>query len=311
MRLPGLRRGCPRGSQTAGKPRSERSQWGVAPQRFGMTERPAGTKGHLSGLSALVVSTFGLLVLSAVAIADSATSPSGQVQTLEVQQSSTKASGKRRGRGVRVKVTFSLSKVDGSRASGVKRWDLRFPKSAASNYYAFPRCNRAKLKRKGPRACTRKSKVGTGTRVEDLRPTHAAPVSTKLTVFNARSKSGTPTLLAWGKPEFGPVVLDVLAFRGSITGPYQGALTYRFASPVFGVSPPALTTLTLTIGAKIRKTERVRVGRRGRRRTVKRRVTYNYLENPTSCTGAWPWRVDVEYENAEKLRPTDSVPCTK
>ena len=259
----------------------------------------------------MVVSIFGLLVLSAVAIADSATSPSGQVQTLEVKQSSTKASGKKRARGAKVTVTSSLGKADGSRASGVKRWDLRFPKGAATNYWAFPRCSRAKLKRKGPRACTRKSIVGTGIRVEDLRPTHAAPVSTKLTIFNAKSKSGTPTLLVWGKPEVGPVALDVLTFRMSITGPYKGALTYRFSSPVFGVSPPALTTLTLTIGAKIRKTERVRVGRRGRRRTVKRRVTYNYLENPSTCTGAWPWRLDVDYENGEKLRPTGSVPCTK
>jgi len=78
-----------------------------------------------------------------------------------------------------------------------------------------------------------------------------------------------------------------------------------------------LRSLSLDLGARRRVTKttykRVRVNRDGRRVTVRRkvtrRVTYNLLRNPKTCTtGAWGVRLTVSVAGADRVRDI-SVPC--
>lgn len=78
-----------------------------------------------------------------------------------------------------------------------------------------------------------------------------------------------------------------------------------------------LRSLSLDLGARRRVTKttykRVRVNRDGRRVTVRRkvtrRVTYNLLRNPKTCTtAAWSVRLTVGVAGANRARDI-SVPC--
>jgi hypothetical protein len=78
----------------------------------------------------------------------------------------------------------------------------------------------------------------------------------------------------------------------------------------------SLRSLSLDIGArrKVTKTttKRVRVTRNGKRvtvkRKVKRRVTYNLLRNPKTCSGAWAVRLTVRVAGTDRVRDV-SVAC--
>ena len=78
-----------------------------------------------------------------------------------------------------------------------------------------------------------------------------------------------------------------------------------------------LRTLSLDIGARRSVTrttvKRVRVKRRGRRVTVRRRVTrtvyYDLLRNPATCAGAWAMRVTLRIGGGDRVRDV-RLPCT-
>ena len=114
------------------------------------------------------------------------------------------------------------------------------------------------------------------------------------------------------------------AVRTRLLAPATGPVGYELRLEGIAAAVPAvpgvtfaLRSLTLDLGAsrKVTKTtyKRVRVTRNGRRvtvrRKVKRRVTYNLLRNPKTCTGAWGVRLTVRIAGADRVRDI-SVPCT-
>ncbi len=240
-----------------------------------------------------------LMTLTAVAIAGESTSPSGQVQRLDVSHNSSKASKKKKKRGTRATVTLALRKADGSKASPTTRAVVHLPKGIGLNYRDFPTCDQNKLANDGPKACPRKSKVGTGSLRADARPVVTSEVAGTVTAFNGKKR----TYLLYVVPEISSPLIIPGKLEGSKRKP-----RLDFEVPLVPTLPgqpnATLTYFQVKTGAKIKKRKKIH----GKRR----RVTVNYIENPRRCPkGGWKWQIDFTYENGETLSPTDNARCRR
>jgi hypothetical protein len=236
----------------------------------------------------------GALALTGVAIAGEAgPSPTGQIQTLEVSHSPTKASKKNKPRGVKFKVVITLKKADGTKPSPTVDTIVTLPRGMGLNYKDFPTCSQATLQSRGPSGCPSKSKVGTGRLEADASPV-IAKVGGTVTAFNGPSR----TYLLYVVPE----ISSPLVIPGKLSG-----RKLDFDVPLVPTLPgqpnATLTYFEVTTGGTIKKNKRVK----GKRK----RVTINYLENPTRCSGGYQWAFEFGYENGERLSPTDTATCSK
>jgi hypothetical protein len=244
------------------------------------------------GLAAGLVAS---LVMTTTALAASATSPSGLVQTLDVEHTPTKP-----GAASDFLLEFSLSRAGGGRAAALTKVDAHIYDRWGWNWAKFPKCDPAKLQAQGTKACPKGSKVGTGSVKVDATPIVANPVSAKVTAFNGKRVDGKRTFLMYNVPEIGSPVL--------VTGTETRRDFIEFPVPLVPTLPgqanAVVTSFTLKAGGRITRTKRVN----GKRRKVR----IAYFHNPKSCRpGGWPWQFDFSYENGEKLKIRDAVSCGK
>jgi hypothetical protein len=250
-------------------------------------------------LTVLATALASLLALSAVALAGEATSPSGQVQTLDAGHSSTKASTRKRSRGTYVTIKLSLRRADAGKASPTTGAVVHLPRGIRLNYRDFPACDQNKLESDGPRGCPRKSKVGRGRIRADARPVVTNEVGGTVTAFNGKRR----TYLLYVVPEISSPLVIPGRLKGSRSKP-----RLDFDVPLVPTLPgqpnATLTYFEVKTGGKVKKRKRVR----GKRR----RVTVNYIENARRCgKSGWDWKIDFTYENGERLSPTDEVRCRR
>jgi hypothetical protein len=244
---------------------------------------------------ALAIGGLGALALAGVATAGEAgPSPTGQIQTLEVTHSPNKASKRKKPRGSKIKVVLTLKKADGTKPSPTVDTIVTLPRGMGLNYRDFPTCSQATLQSRGPSGCPSKSKVGTGRLEADASPV-IAKVGGTVAAYNGPNR----TYLLYVVPEISSPLV--------IPGKLEGSRVLDFDVPLVPTLPgqpnATLTYFEVTTGGTIKKRKRVR----GKRR----RVTINYLENPTRCSGGYGWKLDFGYENGERLAPTDSASCAR
>jgi hypothetical protein len=245
-------------------------------------------------LLALASAALGLIALTSVAIAGEAgPSPSGQIQTLEITHSPNKASKKKKPKGFKLKVVITLRKADGTKPSPTVDTIVTLPKGTGLNYKDFPTCTQAALQSRGPSGCPSKSKVGTGRLEADASPV-LAKVGGTVTAFNGKNR----TYLLYVVPE----ISSPLVIPGKLSG-----RKLDFDVPLVPTLPgqpnATLTYFEVTTGGTIKKSKRVK--------GKKKKVTINYLENPTKCSGGYAWAFEFGYENGERLSPTDTATCSK
>jgi hypothetical protein len=169
-------------------------------------------------------------------------------------------------------------------------------------------------------ACPAKSAIGTGQAVVQASGLLNQDIPATLDVFLADPVQAGDVASA--------VVLVKAAglsraVRTRVLAPATGAVGYELRLDGIAAAVPAipgvtfgLRSLSLDIGARRRvtktTTKRVRVTRDGRRvtvrRKVKRRVTYNLLRNPKTCSGSWAVRLTVRVAGADRVRNI-GVPC--
>jgi len=234
------------------------------------------------------------LVMSATALGGSAVSPSGLVQTLEVEHTPSKPGAR-----TDFLLTFTLSKAGGGRAAAMTKVDAHLLKRWGWSWAEFPKCDPVKLQAQGANGCPRGSKIGTGSIKVDATPVVASPVSGAVTAFNGRRVGGRRTFLIYTVPEIGAPVL--------VTGTETKKDFIEFPIPLVPTLPgqanAVVTSFTLRAGATIKKTKKVN--------GKKRKVTVAYFYNPKSCGRGWPWQFDFTYENGEKLEVRDEAACTR
>jgi hypothetical protein len=236
-----------------------------------------------------------LLGLSAVAIAGQAgPSPSGQVQTLEASHSPNKASKKKKAVGAKVTITLTLTKTDGTKPSPTTRTVVHLPKGMKTNYAQFPKCNPTKLQSQGPKACPKGSKVGSGSLKADATPVVPDPVGGTVAAYNGTGRR----YLLYVVPEISSPLIIPGKLKGS-----KNNLILDFTVPLVPTLPgqpnATLTYFTVTTGGTYKK------------KVHGKKKKFNYLENPTKCSGGYSWTLDFTYENGETLSPSDSAPCAK
>ena len=251
----------------------------------------------------IAMMVLGLFSFTSLALAEEATSPSGQIQGLDVAHLPNKRSkSKKKARPTRIRVTLSLRRTDGTKPSPTTGVKVHLPKGMILNYRKFPSCRLSKLQASGTKGCTRGSKVGRGTLKADATPVVSDPVGGTVTAFNGSGR----TLLLYVVPELSSPLTIVGKLSRAPEGPYESLLDFNAPLvPTLPGQPNAtLTYFQVTVGATLKKKKRVR----GKRRTVKT----PYIANATSCIDrSFQWRFDFTYENGEQLRPTDAAPCAK
>jgi hypothetical protein len=235
-----------------------------------------------------------VLAMSATAMAGSATSPSGLVQTLDIEHSQSKP-----GAATYFLLTFSLRRTDGSRAAATTQFDAHLLKRWGWNWAKFPKCDAAKLGALGPKGCPKGSQVGTGSVRADAAPVVANPVSGTVAAFNGKRIDGKRTFLIYNMPEIGAPILVI----GTETRKDLIQFPVPLVPTLPGQSNAVVTHFTLKAGGKITKTKTVN--------GKKRKVRINYFYNPRSCNDGWPWQFDFAYENGEKLQVRDEATCRK
>jgi hypothetical protein len=151
---------------------------------------------------------------------------------------------------------------------------LRFPKGAVVNARYFPKCKINALRAKGPRACPKGSKLGSG-QARGAAPPIVASVDAKVTLYNGEPVGRNPTIILYTLPDLGPI----LTLSGTLKagGPHSN---YGY---LLDVDVPPIATLPSAPDASVTFFDAT-VGDQ----TVKRRGrTIHYIDAPVLCSGTY------------------------
>jgi hypothetical protein len=184
------------------------------------------------------------------------------------------ARNKERG-GISLRTTIRITDDAGAPAPlQLTHTTLRFPKGAVVNARFFPKCNPAALRQRGPRACPKGSKIGSGRAIGLAPPIVQDPVNAKITLFNGKLEDGDPTIIIYALPDLGPVMTLPGVLKSGRGTPYG----YILDTPV-----PPIKTLPSAPDASISlfdaTTRDLTVRRRGR--------TIHYIDSPVLCDGTF------------------------
>jgi hypothetical protein len=184
------------------------------------------------------------------------------------------ARNKERG-GISLRTTIRITDNAGAPAPlQLTHTTLRFPKGAVVNARFFPKCNPAALRQRGPRACPRGSRIGSGKAIGLAPPIVQDPVNAKVTLFNGKPEGRNPSIIIYAIPDLGPVMTLPGVLRSGRGTPYG----YVLDTPV-----PPIKTLPNAPDASVTlfdaTTRDLTVRRRGR--------TIHYIDSPVLCDGTF------------------------
>jgi len=139
----------------------------------------------------------------------------------------------------------------------------------------FSRCKLAKLQARGPKGCSRRSRIGTGTGIGMARPVVADPVNGRLTLFNGARIGGRDTILVYVFPDLGPTFVSVGKVKKR-----RGGYTLDFNIPPIKTLPNAPDASVTYVKTKT-PVKRVTKKRKGKRKK------YYLIVAPRKCRGKW------------------------
>jgi hypothetical protein len=248
-----------------------------------------------------------LAALGIVAVAFAA-----QTASLEVKASPNKASkSKSKLQAIRLEINVGIDDDTGASPSPLTKAVIRFNEGGTFNGKLFPKCKFSELQTRGPSACPRGSKVGSGTATATARPVINL-VNATVTVFNGEAKGGKPTVLLYNVPDISsPITVQGTVEKKSPSACGDGGrcdYTLTFDVPPIPTLPgqpnaSVLTVRTKTSNVFVKKKKRVR----GKRRTVK----IPYIAAPRKCTGKWVAEGSFSFENGQTITTDTSTTCRK
>ena len=175
---------------------------------------------------------------------------------------------------------------------------LRFPKGAVVNARFFPKCSPAALRARGPRACPKGSKLGTGSAIGLAPPIVTDPVNTKITLFNGTLEGRNPTIIIYALPDLGPVMTLPGVLRSGRGTPYG----YILDTPV-----PPIKTLPNAPDAAI-----ISVKTQTPTKTVKKgKKKYALVVAPKTCKKTWAYQGEFTFVNGQKATVDGTQKCKK
>lgn len=217
--------------------------------------------------------TFACGLLAAVGLAIPA--PAAAVTTERVEftaKYSKRDRNKRRG-GISLRTRFTITDPSAPAPLQLTRTVLRFPKGAKVNGRFFPRCKIAALRARGPRACPRGSRIGSGT-ARGAAPPIVDSVNAKVTLYNGAGGGRNPSVIIYSVPDLGPIITIEGVIRPGRGTPY---------GYILDVAVPPIKTLPSAPDASVTffdvRTRALTTRRRGRR--------IHYIDSPVLCDGTF------------------------
>jgi len=209
-----------------------------------------------------------LTALAAAPVAHAVTTQTVEFQGRYSKQDRHKARG-----GLSLRTIINISDPSAPAPLQLRHTLLRFPKGAIVNARYFPQCKLTSLEQRGPRACPKGSKLGSGT-ARGAAPPIIASVNAKVTLFNGVPVGRSPTLIIYTLPDLGPI----LTLGGSLKPGGSGNYGY-----VLDVDVPPIKTLPSAPDASVTFFDATLQDH-----TVKRRGrTIHYIDAPVLCNGTY------------------------
>lgn len=256
-------------------------------------------------LTVMAVVALGALIAAAVAFAAPTT-------TLEIKTSPNKASkSKKKLQAIRLTINTTFSDPAAPQPPPLRKVVIRFNSGGTYNGKLFPKCKFSAIQAKGPSACPKGSKIGSGTATASAQPVIAL-VNAKVTIYNGELKNGVPSVILYNVPDISsPIAVQGTVEKKSASACGDGGkcdyvLTFNVPDiPTLPGQPNAsvLTVKTQTSKVFIKKKKKVR----GKKRTVK----IPLIGAPTKCTGKWVAESNVTFADGSTASAKTSASCKK
>ncbi|HEY7630543.1 MAG TPA: hypothetical protein VH817_07580 [Thermoleophilaceae bacterium] len=221
------------------------------------------------------------LVAAAVALGQAG----GSQQTLEVTVKPNKAGTKKHPRNVVLNIVTKVVTLSGQPKPTIAKAVLDFPNGSLYNGGKFPHCSQTTLDSRGPSACPKGSKIGSG-----LVDAFAGTIEAKPTVtaFNGPGKNHVELFLATDVPVIIRQTIPGTLTRGS--GPYALKLTL----PI----PDALQTV---VGLPVNLV------------SFQTRIKKTGLIQAASCPKShkWPFDITTFTTDGQQLHGSTTVTCKR
>jgi hypothetical protein len=269
--------------------------------------RRVGKRSLMDGRTTLLV----FLAPAVAAVTLAAVAYGALVQTFEVTPRPSKASKKHRPRSISLGIELSVRDDTGAKPSPLQRTVMRFNKGGQYNARYLPKCKAQALRSKGPSACPKRSRIGSGTATADARPV-LANVKAKLTIFNGSRRKGADRVILYAVPEISSPITLVGEVKKKPKGRYDYVLTFDVPPiPTLPGQPNAsVTSVRTKTLRRIVKRKRVRIRRRGR--VSRRTARVPLIAAPRSCKRKrWYAEGVFAYESGETITKVISTRCRR
>jgi len=237
-----------------------------------------------------LIAAFGVVAVFAAL----ATAAYGAVSIVFKAEASPAKAGKSTG----LKVDFTVSEPGQPQPPILNRVVIKLQKGGKYNSSKFPRCKLASLQAKGPKGCSSKSKIGSGTGIGRALPVVEDPVNGKLTLFNGAKIGGKDAVLVYVFPDLGPTFVVPC----KITKKVQGNFDYTLDCSI-----PPIKTLPNAPDASVVETKTTT-----RKKTIKKgKRKYPLIVAPKKCRGTWKAEAQFYFQTGETAKTPYSGKCKK
>jgi hypothetical protein len=237
--------------------------------------------------------------LLTAAIASAALFAFGSVALGEIVQTfDVKVKPPRAGKPVKLTVDQTARETVAPQPSPLVREVLTFERGARFDGRRFKRCKLARLQARGPKGCSRRSRIGTGTGTGSAKPI-VPNVNAKLTLFNGERKAGRDSIYIFVLPDIGPTFVVV------------GKVRKKRGRYVLDFQVPPIKTLPGAPDASVTGVHTKTPVKRVTRKRGNRKQRYYLITAPKKCRKRWSAKATFYYASGEVKTMKDSVRCKK
>ena len=236
-------------------------------------------------LTAAIAAT-ALLALGSVALGE-------VVHTFDV-----KVKPARAGKPVKLTIDQTARETAAPQPAPLVREVLTFERGARFDGRRFKRCKLARLQARGPKGCSRRSRIGTGTGSGSAKPI-VPNVNARLTLFNGERERGRDSIYLFVLPDIGPTVVVI------------GTVKKKRGRYVLDFQVPPIKTLPGAPDAAVTSVHTTTPVKRVTRKRGERKKRYYLITAPRKCRKQWSAKATFYYASGEVKTIEDSLRCKK
>jgi hypothetical protein len=209
---------------------------------------------------------------------------------------SAKAKPSRAGKPTGLYVNVKSSDPAATQPPIMTRLVIRLQRGGKFNAKRFKRCKLARLRARGPKGCSRRSRIGKGNGIGMARPVVEDPVNGKLTLFNGDRQGGRDTVLVHVFPDLGPTFVTVCKVHRART---------------IDCTIPPIKTLPSAPDASVASITTKTPVKRVTKKRGQRKKRYYLMVAPRKCKGKWKGSGTFYFATGETLKVNVSQRCKR